>query len=98
MKTLHTGTFDDPLKGWPNDDLLLTAKGAPIWKPHTRRPFRVLDWPELRTAFERHNDAATKAKRKSRVQAFRAWQFPPGADAAAGRVVARPAVSGDHSA
>jgi len=68
MTALHTGTFDDPLKGWPNDDLLITAKSRADLKAAHPQAFRVLDWPELRAAFKRHNDAATKAKRKNRVQ------------------------------
>lgn len=68
MKTMRTGPFDDPLGGWPNDDLLLTAKGRESLATAHPEAFRVLDWPELRAAFRAHDHAATKAKRWNRAQ------------------------------
>jgi hypothetical protein len=58
--------FNDALKGWGNDDLMLDAQVRKRIKALYPDVYRVLDWPRLREVFKRHDDLANAGKRKSR--------------------------------
>lgn len=58
----------DPLKEWPNDDLLLDAKSRERFAAARPQLARVLDWPELRAAFAALDRKAINGKRWSRRQ------------------------------
>lgn len=61
------GFLDDPLKGWGNDDLLLTDEQRNFVAQRYPAAFRVLDWPELRTAFEQADKRANASRRSTRA-------------------------------
>ena len=46
------GPLDDPLANWPNDDLLLEGKSRNRIARDYPDLLKILDWPELRAAFE----------------------------------------------
>lgn len=52
----------DLLKGWPNDDILFTQAGRDYVKKKSPDIFRVLDWPEIRAEFKKHDIPALKSK------------------------------------
>ncbi len=62
-----TGLLDDPLRGWGNDDLLITAESRTHLQRTHPKAIRVLDWPALRERFTAHDLAASEGKRRSRV-------------------------------
>lgn len=59
-------TFDDPLKGWPNDDLLLDDASRAYFRENRSALFRVLDVPRLRERFQAYDRGAAAARRLSR--------------------------------
>jgi len=65
---IKAGKFVDPLKDWPNDDLMVRKETRAIWRQNRPTAFRVLDWPELRQEFELHDAPASRGKRASRIQ------------------------------
>ena len=61
------GPLDDPLTAWPNDDLLLKQESRNrIARDHPDL-LKVLDWPDLRAAFEEHDAPANEAHRNRDV-------------------------------
>ena len=60
------GIFGDPLAGWSNDDILLTKPARAMLGARHLRSLRVLDWPELRAQFSRHDAPANQHARRSR--------------------------------
>jgi len=52
----------DLLRGWPNDDILFTQVGRDYVERNSPELFRVLDWPELREEFEKHDIPALQSK------------------------------------
>jgi hypothetical protein len=62
----ETALFDDPLKGWGNDDLMIADEGRERFKALYPDLFRVLDWPQLREAFKFHDALANAGKSRSR--------------------------------
>ncbi|MEZ0244085.1 MAG: hypothetical protein ACAH11_11970 [Sphingomonas sp.] len=58
--------FEDALKGWGNDDLMLNAQVRKRIKTLYPEINRVLDWPGLRDVFRHHDKLATAGKRTSR--------------------------------
>ena len=59
-------SFQDPLEGWTNDDLLLDDKEREHFCRRHPRLASVFDWPELRQAFEVHENPARQARTRSR--------------------------------
>ncbi len=72
---LRTGIFNDPLADWPNDDLLLSQASRDRLRQTHPALLRVLDWPELRDAFSRHDGPAARGKRASHRQGLLAIAF-----------------------
>src|SRR3977135_35991 len=60
--------LDDPLANWPNDDLLITCESRAKMRRIRPALLRVLDWPELREAFIRHDAPAGRGKRNSNYE------------------------------
>lgn len=60
---LNTSPLVDPLKNWPNNDLLLTQESRDRLGATRPRLLRVFDWPELRQTFELHDEPASRWKR-----------------------------------
>lgn len=60
------GPLDDPLADWPNDDLLLEEKSRNRVARDYPDLLKILDWPDLRAAFEEHDAPANEAHRKCR--------------------------------
>lgn len=58
--------FGDPLAGWSNDDILLTKPARATLGARHLRSLRVLDWPELRAQFSRHDAPANQHASRSR--------------------------------
>ena len=58
------GPLDDPLAGWPNDDLLLNRESRDRIARDHRSLLKVFDWPELRAVFEDHDARANEEGRK----------------------------------
>lgn len=56
--------FPTPLADWDNDDLLLTSHAQQTVQAAYPAAFRVLDWPELREAFSKHDKRANAEKKK----------------------------------
>ena len=54
------GPLDDPLANWPNDDLLLEQKSRNRVAREHPDLLKILDWPELRAAFEDTTRRLTK--------------------------------------
>jgi len=65
---VNASPLNDPFKDWPNDDLLLTEESRIRLQATRPRLLRILDWPELRDAFGRHDGPAGTGKRWSRRQ------------------------------
>ena len=65
---LRAGLFIDPLADWPNDDLLIREKSRDTLRRTYPELLRVLDWPELREPFVRHDGPAGRNKRASHRQ------------------------------
>ena len=70
--TPRTGPFSDPLKTWPNDDLMLKEEFRDALREENEALFNVLDWPELREKFERHDKPAGRGKKISHMQGLAA--------------------------
>lgn len=62
-----SGLFGDPLAGWSNDDILLTKPARATLGARHMRSLRVLDWPELRAQFLRHDTPANRHARRDRL-------------------------------
>lgn len=60
------GFFRSTLKGWGNNDLLITRAARDAARAENPAIFRVLDWEEFRNAFAVPEKAAIDAKKKSR--------------------------------
>lgn len=60
------GLFGDPLADWTNDDILLTRPARAMLGAKHMRSLRVLDWPELRAQFSRHEAPANRSARHDR--------------------------------
>src|SRR5271166_1711166 len=58
--------FHDPMKDWPNDDLLLDPEERAHFCQRRPRLAPIFDWPELRATFETHEKPANEARDKSR--------------------------------
>ncbi len=59
-------SFQDPLEGWTNDDLLLDAEEREHFNRRHPRLAPIFDWPELRQAFAAHEQPAKQARKTSR--------------------------------
>ncbi len=66
MQTVNIGGLSNPLDGWPNDDLLLSAKSRDFVRKTQPDLLPILDWPELRDEFEKHETPSIKAKATNR--------------------------------
>lgn len=60
------GLFGDPLADWTNDDILLTKPARAELGARNLRSLRVIDWPELRALFVRHDTPANRHGRRDR--------------------------------
>ena len=65
---MRMSPLTDPLKEWPNDDLLLDAQRRQRFAECKPNLSRVLDWPELRDAFATQDRKAIRGKAMSRWQ------------------------------
>lgn len=61
-----TGAMDNPLDGWPNDDLLLGERHRAFIQRSVPDVFPLLDWPELRALFSQHDHPAGHFRKRSR--------------------------------
>ena len=66
------GILSDPLKGWGNDDLLFNEQARTLAKDDDAGVFELLDWPEFRVEFQKHENSAKCWKKKSRTLGFSA--------------------------
>lgn len=64
------GIFSDPLEGWGNEDLLFSEKARELARADDAEVFELLDWPELRTEFEKHEASAKRSKSTNRTLGF----------------------------
>jgi hypothetical protein len=60
------GAFDDPLKRWPNSDLLVDEEDRGFFSRHYPAFAPIFDWPELRALFLSYNAIAANARTHSR--------------------------------
>jgi hypothetical protein len=63
---LLAGPFDDPLRNWPNSDLLMAEEDRAFFARHYPIYAPIFDWPELRTLFASYNGIAARARKHSR--------------------------------
>jgi hypothetical protein len=63
---LLASPFDDPLKNWPNSDLLIAEEDKAFFLRHFPAYAAVFDWPELCSLFVTYNGIAARARRHSR--------------------------------
>ena len=63
---MSSGPFDDPLKDWPNDDVLLTENARKHLTMQAPTVAPVLIWPELAKLFEQ-NDEIAKGQKQRRL-------------------------------
>lgn len=66
----NVGAFANPLEGWPNDDICLSEESRAYIHETQPALLRVLDWPELRDEFNRHNTPGLAAKKRNRLTGF----------------------------
>jgi hypothetical protein len=66
----RVGLLHDPLADWSNDDILLTKPARAALSARHLASLRVLDWPELRALFARHDMPAKKSGRADRRLGF----------------------------
>lgn len=64
-RTIST-PLEDPFANWMNDDLLLNVVERKHFERRYPRLMPLFDWPELREAFETHEQPARIARRMSR--------------------------------
>ena len=57
--------FRDPLKDWPNDDLLIGDEERADFLRRRPRLARIFDWPEMRAVFLEHDRPANAARKRS---------------------------------
>ena len=55
----------DPLKDWPNDDLLIGDEERLDFSRRRPRLARIFDWPEMRAAFLEHDRPGNAARKRS---------------------------------
>lgn len=60
------GEFEDPQAGWANDDILFTKPARMALGAKHPSALRVLDWPELRALFGKHEAPANRHGRADR--------------------------------
>ncbi len=65
---INASPFHDPLKDWPNDDLLVTQAGRDRMTNHYPHLLKIFHWQDLCDKFEFHNNHAQVGKSKSRRQ------------------------------
>lgn len=58
--------FEDPQAGWANDDILFTKPARDALRARHPTALRVLDWPELRALFGKHEAPANRHGRADR--------------------------------
>ncbi len=63
---LLASPFDDPLRNWPNSDLLIDPEDRAFFARHYPAFAPIFDWPELRALFDTYNSTAAKARMYSR--------------------------------
>ena len=57
--------FGDPLKDWPNDDLLVGDEERMDFCRRRPRLARIFDWPEMRVLFLEHDRPSNAARKRS---------------------------------
>ena len=60
--------MSNPFADWKNDDLLMGEEFRKDLEKTNKPLFDILDWPELREKFARHEVAAKTGKKTSRLQ------------------------------
>ncbi|WP_045319368.1 MULTISPECIES: hypothetical protein [Brevundimonas] len=58
--------FGNPLRSWTNPDILYDARLRCAFEAEHPDEYAVVDWPELRAAFQVHEDRAKTFKKRSR--------------------------------
>jgi len=58
--------FEDPLKTWPNSDLLIAEEDREFFARHFPAFAPIFDWPELRSLFVTYNGIAARTRAHSR--------------------------------
>jgi hypothetical protein len=58
--------FDDPLKTWPNSDLLIAQEDREFFARHYPDFAPIFDWPELRSLFVSYDSSSARARARSR--------------------------------
>ena len=66
MIRLRRDDFEDPQAGWANDDILFTKPARMALGARHPAALRVLDWPELRALFGKHEAPANRHGRADR--------------------------------
>lgn len=69
---MRMSPLQDPLKAWPNEDLLLEEESHERLAKSCPELLRVLDWPDLRAAFKTQDARANRGKKWSRRQGLAA--------------------------
>ena len=63
---LIASPFDDPLRNWPNSDLLIAEEDRAFFTRHYPAYAPIFDWPELRALFASYDGIAAHARKHSR--------------------------------
>src|ERR1700683_3051255 len=63
---LLASPFDDPLRNWPNSDLLIAEEDRAFFTRHYPAYAPIFDWPELRSLFVTYDGTAARARKYSR--------------------------------
>jgi hypothetical protein len=63
---LLASPFDDPLRNWPNSDLLIAEEDRGFFARHYPTYAPIFDWPELRALFSSYDGIAAHARKHSR--------------------------------
>jgi hypothetical protein len=58
--------FDNPLRNWPNSDLLIAPEDRDFFTRHYPAYAPIFDWPELRELFADYDLIAARARKHSR--------------------------------
>lgn len=66
MDTSARQLISDPMKGWPNDDLMMTPAGLERVKSTFPFLYPLVDWPDLRVIFQKYEKIAITKKAEVR--------------------------------
>jgi len=66
LSSLLATPFDNPLRNWPNSDLLIAEEDRAFFTRHYPAYAPIFDWPELRALFVIYDGIAARARKHSR--------------------------------